>query len=381
MKQEDETFYRDRSLPVPGEEHRPEGPGALRELVEGAGGRERPLVVLGGGEHLRRQALGEQSFDVVRTVECDRIRKVDLESNTVRVEAGATWGGLQEALADQERSLDGYGLYPRDATVGGLLGRWQPLEKQHHAGDLRGGCIALRTATPAGADYSYLPAPRKASGPDSRYLYIGGEAALGVILEATLVVEPELPARLVRIEAETCAEAVEAYRRVVHFDVDPSWCRWSSAEGGLEVSVRAPEPILVGWERGMRSEFDGGPEFLGGEAAAERRRELEEQHPAARSSGRAGGTRQVVWNLADLAEAVDRLAEGLEEAVVHDWGLHRATAYLIGESDGESDSEESGMRRALSRREVCDTGDAVWPAWAQELKSRFYPKGGLAVGP
>jgi FAD/FMN-containing dehydrogenase len=205
MSDLDMEFYDERLLPLPDHEYRPESAAELREVVEGEAGLEpeHSLVVLGGGEHLRSSAIGERRFDVVRTEECDRVRSVDRESNTIRVEAGVTWGELREVAAAEQRALHRYRLHPEGATIGGLLGRWQPLERQLHRGDLRAGCIATRTASPGGAGYSYLPAPRKASGPDHRFLYIGGEGAFGVVLEATLVLAPRQPGALLEWEAPT----------------------------------------------------------------------------------------------------------------------------------------------------------------------------------
>lgn len=376
MSDLDIEFYDERLLPLPDHEYRPESAAELREVVEGEGGvdPEHSLVVLGGGEHLRSSAIGERRFDVVRTEACNRVRAVDRESNTIRVEAGVTWGELREAAAAEQRALHRYRLHPEGATIGGLLGRWQPLERQLHRGDLRAGCIATRTASPGGAGYDYLPAPRKASGPDHRFLYIGGEGGLGVVLEATLVLAPQQPGALLEWEAPEVADAVEWFRVLDRFDVRPSWCRWAASEQVFEAALYGPADLLDAWLERLGSEA-GSPEVTRGEAVDERRLELEREHPGARSTSGANERERVVWPLSELSDAVDALVDEVDEVTILDWGPHRAAAYI------EPDEDVDTSVAALARQSVVDEGESVWPAWVQRLKARLDPEGRLAVGP
>ena len=384
MSEPDEEFYDDRLLPLPDREYRPSNVAELREIVEASGAIEpdHALVALGGGEHLRTSAIGERRFDIVRTGGCDRIRELDRESNTVRVEAGASWGELRERLAGEGRTLDGYGLIPREATIGGLLGRWQPLERQLHRGDIREGCIGIRTASPSGADYSYLPAPRKASGPDHRFLYIGGEGALGVILEATMVVHPDHPGVLLEWEAPGIGDATEVFLQLAHLDLRVGWSRWSRSDGRYEAALYGPETLLDDELRRLRTETRRDLEMTRGEAVDERRRELETDHPSARSTAGAERMWRAVWTLSRLPSAIEAIDEAVDEVVVEDWGPQHATVYLT------ADEPNPGWRKrhepfetALSDRGIVDDGEAIWPAWVQRLKSELDPEGLLAVGP
>ncbi len=377
MSEPDTSFYDERLLPMPDREYRPEDAAQLRELVEGAGERrpEHALVVVGGGEHLRASAVGERRFEVVRTRGCDRIRAFDAESDTIRAEAGVTWGELREAVEAEERSLARYRLEPEGATIGGLLARWQPLERQWRGGDLRAGCIGLRTASPGGAGYSYLPAPRKASGPDHRYLHVGGEGALGVVLEARLTVAPRQPGVLLEWEAPRVGRAVEAFRMLDRLDVRPAWCRWSSSEQSFEAAVRGPAELLEAWVERIGRESVEPSSISRGERVEARRRELEAAHPAARSSAGAADRHRVVWPLSQIGEAVEAVSEACDEIVVLAWGRQRAAAYLEGGSQIETSVA------ALARRRIVDDGEAVWPTWVQRLKAELDPEGRLAVGP
>lgn len=384
MTEPDETFYDDRLLPLPDHEYHPETVGELREIVEGAGTVEpdHALLALGGGEHLRSSAIGERRFDVVRVGGCDRIRELDRESNTVRVEAGASWRQLRDALADEGRSLDVYGLLPAEATVGGLLGRWRPVERQIHRGDLREGCIALRTASPAGADYSYLAAPRKASGPDHRFLYVGGEGAMGVILEATLVVFPDHPGVLLRWEAPEIGDAIETFRELAHLDVRVGWSRWRRGEARYEAALYGPSTVLEDKLRRLRTATRREMETERGEGVDERRRALEAAHPAARSTDGAEKVWSAVWPLSRLPAAMEALEGDLADVIVEDWGPQHATVYLeAAESNPAWRGRRDPFETALCDRGIVDDGEAIWPAWVQRLKAELDPDGRLAVGP
>ena len=374
----DETFYDRRNLPLPDAEHRPETDEDLVALVGGGAERERAFVFVGGGEHLAASAIGERRFDVVRTDRLDRIRRVDRRSLTVRLEAGVRWGQLRDELRDEGLSLQNYGLYPAGATVGGLLARRQPVEAGFGDGDIRQGCIGLRSVAPGADGYDYLPAPRKATGPDHRYLYIGGEGAVGAILEATLVVGRRQPGMLLRLPAEGPAEAVTAYRRLRHLDLAPAWVRWGRESDRLEVALYAPAPLLEAHERRLRIELDEAVEFVGGEAADQRRGELESAAGGARSSEGAEGRLQVVWRLGDIDPALEALPDGVEPVAIDRWSAQSARVHLdLPDEETAIDPEE----RALDIRRVVDDEERVWSAWLQRLKRRLDPDGRLAVGP
>ncbi|MFB6374265.1 MAG: FAD-binding oxidoreductase [Bradymonadaceae bacterium] len=384
MTEPDEAFYDERLLPLPDREYRPDNVAQLREIVEDSGAIEpdHALVALGGGEHLRSSAIGERRFDVVRVDGCERIRELDRESNTVRVEAGASWQSLRDRLADEGRSVHAYGLQPAEATVGGLLGRWQPAERQLHRGDIREGCIALRTASPAGADYNYLAAPRKASGPDHRFLYIGGEAALGVILEATLVVQPDHPGVLMQWEAPEIGDAVELFRQLAHLDIRVGWSRWTRSEARYEAVFHAPAGLMEEKLRRLRTKTGREMEVERGAAVEERCRALETDHPAARSTEGAETIWRGVWTLSRLPDAIEALSSQLEDVVVEEWGPQHATVYLkAGEANPAWRKRREPFQAALADRAIVDGGEAIWPAWVQRLKAELDPEGRLAVGP
>jgi len=377
----DPTLYAERHLPEPTREHWPEDARSVRRLLEPDAG-DRPAVLVGGGEHLRAGAIGARPFDAIRTGRFSGIVALDRNSNVVRVRAGTGWGELRRALRGRGRTLARYGLHPEGATVGGLLARRQPLEKQLFTGDLREGCVALTTATPGSGDYEYIPAPRKASGPDHRYLHIGGEGFGGVILEASLVVWPVGAARLLEHRAEDVGAAVSVYRRLVGLDLRFSWCHWSRETRRLEAALHGPEEVVAGFERRVRGELEGEFELRGAGAVRERRRSLEDGHPEGRSAAGAHRRLRAWWNLDELGDRLAGLGDRVEEVAVDRWSRRRAGVRLMLRETGEpGDEEAEPLRRALAVRRVVDEGAAEWPEWTSRLKGQLDPHRRLAVGP
>ncbi len=377
----DACFYGARGLPVPAREWWPDHAEQLGRLVETAGDAEWARLLLGSGEHLRATSLGERRIEVVRTEQCNTIRAIDLESATVRIECGVTWGQLHEALDDEGLALHNYRLYPREATIGGLLARWQPAERQFRTGDIREGCVALSTTSPARDAYDYLAAPRKASGPDFRHLYIGGEGALGAILEATLVVSPTQSGRLCRWEDIELEEALAIRRQLEHWDMSSAWSHWDSNNRQLQVALHGPSSLLESYVTRLRREYDGDVSVEGTDALMRERRRLESEHPARRSAPGAARTQHVTWRRSEVVEALDALDETLEQWEIVDWGSHHLSVAVTLEKGAtwpETTSSQPMGTRPLreERREA-----AIWPEWMQRVKAELDPEKGLAVGP
>lgn len=371
------SFYRDRDLPEPVAEYAPENAVELRQLItrdhDGP-----PRLLVGGGEHIRTDAIGEQTFEAIRTDRCNHILSLDTESNTVRVEAGVTWGDLQDQLADQNLTLSRYGLYPRKATIGGLLARRYPTQKTLFTGDIRDGCIAVSTATPELGDYRYLTAPRKASGPDLRHLFMGGEGLFGAILDATLTVWKTMPANLYTWHAPTISDAVETRRRMEHCNIRPSWCHWKRSSGEFVAAVHAPTKLQSAMQRHCRVKWGDSVEIADGDAVESTRRRLETYTPDRRSAKHADKVVEVTMGLGALEAHLDALGDTVEDIEIYDWSKHCATAYVRADADVLPDKLR---RAALGVRSIVDDGAISWPEWAQTLKTELDPRRTLAVGP
>lgn len=371
----DESFYRERGCPVPEGEVWPEDRSELVDCVRRAGDGKLPVLLVGGGHHLRPAALDDEPYRVVRTGDVDAVRALDLESGTVRVEAGCEWQELRSHLAAEGWSLARYAPRPAEATIGGLLARRRPTSWQKRDGGLRERCVALAATSPAGDAYDYLPAPRKATGPDHRFLYIGGQGALGVVLEATLVVWPRQPGRLIRWEAETVEAAVEVRRQMHRLDVPVAWAHWRRSDATLRASLRGAHRLLDAYVEELRSSHRASMEVAGESELREVRRAVERDHPESVAHSGARAAVRLEAKCRDLGEVVRAVAGDGAEVEIFDWTARRATAVVRPAREGVEPSTALDIEPLRGR-----DGDD-WPKWSERLKRRLDPDGVLAVGP
>lgn len=374
------TFYDKRGIGQPQSEWWPEDAGELREAL---GDAKRPRLLLGDGQHVRTPAIAAKSYDVIRTEHCRRIVSVDRESKLARVEAGIRWGDLQTELAERGLSLERYRLYPASATVGGLLGRYNSMHRELWDGDVRTGCVALTGAT-TNADYRYLAAPRKASGPDLRWLFMGGEGAFGAILDATLVASTPTAARLLVFRPERFGQAAAIVNDVWDLGVRPSWITWTSyktAPDELLVALHGPARLVDVSTATLMDRHDTPCEVLGDEEVAAKRSELEAAHPDRRALGTSIRTVHAVFSTRDLAAAMDSLPASVENVTIGTWTRHHAHAY-VRYAKGKTLAELPARvaSRALDVRPIMDDEEIHWAHHTTELKRVLDAESTLAVG-
>jgi len=243
---------------------------------------------------------------------------------------------------------------------------------------IRTGCVALSAASPQTGEYNYIAAPRKASGPDIRWLYLGAEGLLGAILDATLVAWKPVESRLFILD-DGIRPATDFYTYLHDLGVRITWAHWSS--GGLKCAVHEHERVLKGIERELKS-TDFAYETAGQDEVDALRRELEVGHPERRSLATAKRSMAIYLSLNDLAASIEALEEVAESIEVWDWTRHRATAiarFKKGEQPSELPAAAAAV--ALQWRPLVDDEAIHWPAWAQSLKNRLDPERRLSVGP
>lgn len=371
----DESFYRERGCPVPEEEIWPANRSALAECIRAAEADDRPMLPIGGGHHLRSSMVDGGEFRAVRTGDADAVRALDPESGTVRVEAGCRWQQLRDHLAGEGLSLERYAPRPADATVGGLLARRRPTSWQKRDGGLRERCVALAATSPGGEGYDYLPAPRKATGPDHRFLYVGGEGALGVVLEATIVAWPSQPGRLIRWSAETVDEAIEARRRMHRLDVPVVWAHWRRSDGTLRAALRGPGRAVDAYVDQLRGERASAIRVSGASELREVRRAIEREHPESVARRDADSAVRIEARVGDLPDVVRAVGEPDAEVEVFDWTVRRATAVV------RPAREEVTPASALDVEPLRGRAEGEWPVWGERLKEALDPDDALLVGP
>jgi FAD/FMN-containing dehydrogenase len=168
---------------------RPASTEEVRQCVAEAESEKLRLRPMGGGRHSR----GLPTDPTTTVLDMRGLQGVlgwDPLSLLVHVEAGITIRKLTDYLSRRSASLAVWRREHPTATVGGLLSAYQPIPRALWNGSIREACLGLTCVTPSGEEYGYVPAPRKAAGPDLRYLFIGGEGRFGAITEAWLGVGP-----------------------------------------------------------------------------------------------------------------------------------------------------------------------------------------------
>jgi hypothetical protein len=129
--------------------------------------------------------------------------------------AESTWLELLESALRNGWSADGLQPEEPGATVGQLLERRQPRPVLWASGLLPERCVRLVARRHEGASYTSIGAPRKASGPDWAYLFIGAEGVHGHVVAASFgLVRPTERYLLVEAAYDSAERLFEAAREV-----------------------------------------------------------------------------------------------------------------------------------------------------------------------
>ena len=107
-------------------------------------------------------------------------------SGVLGCDGSATFSDFVDAAEAAGWSVDGYQPEAENATIGELLERRQPRPVLWSCGLLAARLSRVTARTKDGHVYTSKAAPRRASGPDLAYLFIGGEGHFGRIEHAEL---------------------------------------------------------------------------------------------------------------------------------------------------------------------------------------------------
>jgi len=159
-------------------------------------------VSIGGGRHSMGGQIATEDALFIDMRRFNKILEVDPRARTVRVQAGATWRELQEAIDPFNLSIkvmQSFGNY----TIGGSL------SVNAHGTYVGGGPLitTVRSITVVLADGSIVEASPNRN-PEIFYGTIGGYGGLGVIVEATFDLTDN-----VRVKRETGMMPVARYAR------------------------------------------------------------------------------------------------------------------------------------------------------------------------
>ena len=157
-----------------------------------------PIVPQGGNTGLCGGATPDDSGRavVLSLQRLNRIRGIDLDNDTMEVEAGCVLQVVQEAARDSGRMFPLSLAAEGSCTIGGNLATNAGGTQVLRYGTMRELTLGLEVVTAQGEIWHGLRGLRKDNtGYDLRDLYIGSEGTLGVITAATLKLYPQPVAR------------------------------------------------------------------------------------------------------------------------------------------------------------------------------------------
>ncbi len=202
---------------------------------------------LGAGTHVVLPRGPMPTYAILDTTGLHRVDTIDPRSLLVRVEAGCTVGALEAALGEQDLTLKHLGQLPESATIGGLLSRRCTWPAPFGFPDVRAACVGLTVQLDGERTYTYASAPRKATGPDLRALFLGGQGCAGVLTRVCLAVarQPEGGGEIT-YEMPNMDVAVQVARRILSNGVRPWRLEVRAYPGGAKLLVLlGGEPRLV----------------------------------------------------------------------------------------------------------------------------------------
>ncbi len=171
-------------------------PGSVEEVaavVRACAGEGVPIVPQGGNTGLCGGATPDRSGRaiVLSLQRLKRIRSIDLDNDTMDVEAGCVLQAVQEAAREAGRLFPLSLAAEGSCTIGGNLATNAGGTQVLRYGTMRELTLGLEVVTAQGNIWHGLQGLRKDNtGYDLRDLYIGSEGTLGIITAATLKLYP-----------------------------------------------------------------------------------------------------------------------------------------------------------------------------------------------
>lgn len=189
----------------------------ISEVVRYASRHRLAVVAFGGGSGVCGAIEPADDAIVIDMRRMDRLVELNETSLYARVQAGKLGGAFEQELNAAGFSA---GHFPQSialSTVGGWVATRAAGQFSTRYGNIEDMVVALEVVLPDGRVMRTKTAPRFATGPDLRHLFLGAEGTLGIVTEVTMKIFPRPESRILQSfsfpEMETGLEAIRQVLR------------------------------------------------------------------------------------------------------------------------------------------------------------------------
>lgn len=169
----------------------PESTPEVATVLKLADERRAPVVPFGLGSGVCGGVRPGADAIVLDTRRMAALLEVNGEALTARVQAGLNGAECERLLDERGFTL---GHFPQSialSTVGGWVSTRASGQLSTRYGNIEDMVLALEVVLPGGKVVRTFPAPRAATGPDLRQIFMGAEGTLGVVTEVALKIAPK----------------------------------------------------------------------------------------------------------------------------------------------------------------------------------------------
>ncbi len=241
-----------KSLSRPDIVVRPAGSKQVSEVLKLANRRRIAVTPWGGGSGVQGAANADKGGIIIDLRRMKRIRRIDRQSMTATVEAGAMCVDFERHLNDRGLTFTHLPASIHVATIGGCLAARGSGVTSTRYGKIEDHVLNIEAVLPTGEIIDTVAVPRHAMGPELTQLFIGSEGTLGVITAATVKIRQQPATRLFRaFTFKRLADGLAAGREIMVSGLRPAAMRLydkTSAVKVLSEAVRTdikPQPTLL----------------------------------------------------------------------------------------------------------------------------------------
>ncbi len=163
----------------------------VRQIVLLANEQKIPIVPYGGGSGLMGAALSVKPGILVDLRRLNQTLEIDAAARSARVQAGIVLEALDQSLNEHD-FIFGHDPWTLPvATLGGAISTNSVGYRAGIYGSMGEQVLGLEAVMASGEMLRTRAVPKSSTGPDLRFLLIGGEGCFGIVTEATLRIFPK----------------------------------------------------------------------------------------------------------------------------------------------------------------------------------------------